>query len=157
MPDMPTTACAPNRPTPIALWLGYGGLIPFIALAVAQKAGLGMDGHPKWLQMALLAYAASIVNFVAALHWGMAMRDPAGASSSRLVWSVVPGLLSWLSLLLALTLPASIGLWLNAVLFWICFAVDRQTYPVIGVPAWLSLRLHLTTVASICCAVSALS
>ena len=107
--------------------------------------------------MALLAYAASIVNFVGALHWGMAMRDPAGAASGRLIWSVVPSLLSWLSLLLALTLPVSIGLWMNAGLFWLCFAVDRTTYASIGVPAWLRLRLHLTTVASICCAVSALA
>ena len=58
-------------PGPVA-WLGYGGLLPFGALAL-----LLLDGARSALWWpALLAYGAVILSFVGALHWGFAMVLP---------------------------------------------------------------------------------
>ena len=78
-----------------AAWLGYGGLLPFIGLALVAWA----DRHHGlvWAD-ALVAYGAVILSFVSALHWGFAMALPGMALALRrnaFVWSVVPPLLAW--------------------------------------------------------------
>jgi len=53
---------------PITRFLGYAGLIPFIALsALVQFAEPPLD---FWAANSLLIYSASIASFVGALHWG---------------------------------------------------------------------------------------
>lgn len=126
--------------------LGYAGLIPFIALAGAAFASDRAD--QTLAAFALRAYAATIVSFLGAIHWGFAMRQaPAGAL--LLGWGVVPSLLGWMSLLVV---PVAGSLILAATL-WLCFLVDRRIYPRFGLQAWLRMRLVLTTVASAACVV----
>ena len=57
-----------------AAWLGFGGLLPFIGLALTAF----VDRHHGivWAD-ALVAYGAVILSFVGALHWGFAMALPA--------------------------------------------------------------------------------
>jgi len=122
---------------------------------------------------ALLAYGASILSFMGAIHWGLAMRDSAGTSirngvgmdaNSRttatvgtanklLLWGVVPSLLAWVALLIG-TAP---GLWLVVLGLWICFTVDRTVYPRFGLQSWLPMRLVLTLIATVACALTAWS
>jgi hypothetical protein len=91
-----------------ALWLGLGGLIPFLATAAAAALG-GAAGLPEtaWLR-ALAAYGATILSFLGAVHWGFALRArPDGtaealATPARLGLGVVPALLAWAALLLPL-------------------------------------------------------
>jgi hypothetical protein len=95
---------------------------------------------------ALRAYAAAIVSFLGAIHWGLAMRQ-APADTLLLWWGVGPSIVGWLSLLV---LPIAGSLMLAAAL-WLCFLVDRKVYPRFGLQAWLRMRLVLTTVASAAC------
>ena len=136
-----------DKPGP-SLWarrLGYGGLIPFVGLAVALWL-VPSDGW-RLAGMALVAYGAAISSFLGAIHWGLVMREGPSQPVPALLWGVVPSLLGWVALLLS---HAS-GLLLIAALIWACFAVDRVLYPRYQLHAWLTLRLRLTVVASISC------
>jgi hypothetical protein len=86
-PELPS-----QPPTPVA-WLGYGGLLPFVALA---GVGWWAPATPLW-STALLGYGAVILSFVGALHWGFAMAQGGLTEAERtrcFVWSVVPSLLA---------------------------------------------------------------
>ncbi len=135
-----------------AQWLGYAGLIPFVALAAAVW----------WLPaaeritaaFALTAYGATITSFLGAIHWGLAMRGQTEHTSPwHFFWGVVPSLLAWFALLLA---PVA-GLVMLAVLLALCFAVDRATYAQFGLQHWLRLRWHLSLVAGAACLTAAAS
>ena len=129
---------------PIARVLGYAGLIPFVALAGMPAAGVAVD--QALVSYALRAYAATIVSFLGAIHWGFAMQQEP-ADTPRFVWGVLPSLLAWLSLVVVPTA----GTLLLAAALWLCFLVDRRTYPQYGLGAWLPMRLALTTLASAAC------
>lgn len=130
--------------------LGYLGLIPFVALAVL---GLLLGPvHQAAMAFALLAYGATIVSFLGAIHWGLAM-PTTGGQQSMLVWGVVPSLLAWISLLL----PVPWGLLLLAATLVACLLVDYKLYPHYGLRAWLGMRTILTLVATLCSVVPALA
>ena len=144
------TSKAFKGPSQWAQGLGYGGLIPFVGLALAV-----------WLQdppdrarslLALQGYGATILSFLGAIHWGLVMREASGQPTGWLVWGVTPSLVAWVALLLN---PAA-GLWLIAAGLWACFVVDRMTYPKFGVRVWLPMRLVLTMVASLSCIAGAM-
>ncbi|PWS36334.1 DUF3429 domain-containing protein [Falsiroseomonas bella] len=86
-----TALPAPTRP------LGLAGLIPFLGLAAAALAGWPPAAE------ALAAYGATILAFLGAVHWGLALRAPPaeqGAAAMRLGLGVVPALVAWVALLL---------------------------------------------------------
>jgi len=139
------TATTPSRPTRWAQALSYGGLFPFVGLASAVWL-LNPADRARGLS-ALLAYGATILSFLGAIHWGLAMRDGAAPSPGLLAWGVMPSLLAWLALLV---IPVH-GLCLLAAGLCACFLVDRRVYPIFGLDAWLPMRLRLTVVASLCC------
>ncbi|MEY2776164.1 MAG: hypothetical protein RLY30_262 [Pseudomonadota bacterium] len=124
--------------------LGYGGLIPFFALALLS---LNMEAPQvqSVARQALLAYTVSILSFVGAVSWGIALAHPGLSDSQRhrlLVYSVVPSLLAWLAALL----PDGAMRWVVfADLTIVLFVADRIFGRAMGWPAdWLRLRLHLT-------------
>ena len=143
------TRRANSSPSVWAQALGYGGLLPFAGLALA--VWLLPPVQQAWAASALLGYGATILSFVGAIHWGLAMRDPAGPGKAVLAWGVLPSLLAWLALLL----PVASGLLLVAACLALCFAVDRRVYPPLGLRAWLPMRLLLTLVAMLCCVAAA--
>jgi hypothetical protein len=142
-------------------WLGYGGLIPFVALAVASC----LDGqHRAAWHMALLSYGAVILSFVGALHWAFAMtrggdRDAIANEGQKpstmgmYIWSVVPALAGWVALLLAQVMDAG-RLWASLILmggFALHYLKDRQLIQKLTLTRWyLPLRLQLTSVACLC-------
>jgi hypothetical protein len=132
-------------PSQWARRLGYGGLIPFVGLAAALW--LAPPGDWPLARMALLAYGATIVSFLGAIHWGLVMREGLAQPVLSLLWGVVPSLLGWAALLLG----HAPGLTLVAAVLWACFAVDRVQYPSYRLQAWLPMRLRLTLVASVSC------
>jgi Protein of unknown function (DUF3429) len=141
-----------------SLWaqrLGYGGLVPFVGLAAALwiQRPAAWPAHWPPASMALLAYGATIVSFLGAIHWGLVMREGESRAVTPLLWGVVPSLLAWVALLVGST-P---GLLLIAALLWACFAVDRALYPHHQLQAWLPLRWRLTLVASASCLAGAVA
>jgi hypothetical protein len=134
------------RSAPVVLWLGYGGLLPFVA--GAALAWLLPPGARALTVAALAAYAAVIVSFLGGIHWGIGFRD---GTPGLFVWGVVPPLVAALALLL----PSQQALWLQAAMLLLCYAVDRRVYPAHGLQAWLGLRRHLSVVAAASCLVGA--
>jgi hypothetical protein len=122
---------------PVAAWLGYGGLIPFFAGALA--CWLGGDAGETAL-VTLRAYGAAILAFLGGVPWGFAARDGAVAAGERLIVGVVPALIAWLTLLV----PAAAGLWVLLAAFIALYAWDHGRN-LAAAPAWFArLRAHLT-------------
>jgi len=142
----PNHDLAQDLPQHVA-WLGYGGLLPFIALAILTA--VDAPRAPLWSD-ALVGYGAVILSFVGALHWGFAMSIPTldpGLRRRAFVWSVVPALLAWPATVLAGSVASLI---LVAGFAW-HFVLDRRLARRAGLAAWyLPLRWRLTVVASLC-------
>ena len=138
-----------DRPLPApARLLGPAGLIPFAGLAAGIWAGWPGAGP------ALAAYGATILAFLGAVHWGLALAAPVGATAAqaqgvewgRLGLGVVPALLAWVALLL----PLAAGLGLLA-LGIVATALAETMAARLGlVPrAYLGLRWLLSTGAGL--------
>lgn len=142
-------ATVPTRPSTAAWGLGGAGLLPF--MGAAAWLALAPAGAGEWPARVLAAYAATIVSFLGGIHWGLALATASGPATARLAWGVVPSLVAWPALLL----PPPTGLSLLAAALVLCFAVDRRSYPPLGLAAWLPLRAVLTAVATLSCAAGA--
>jgi hypothetical protein len=146
-------------------WLGYGGLLPFIALALGCFAGAEYGALSR---LALITYGAVILSFVGALHWAFAMTVANINSAKRtecFVWSVVPALLAWPAALMMVVsaresaMSAYYGVNVAATLliagFVANYVQDIRLTRATTLPAWyLPLRLRLTLVACFCLAVA---
>jgi len=146
---LPPPSSAPIPPA--VAWLGYGGLLPFLALAAV---GLWAPSTPWWSE-ALLAYGAVILSFVGALHWGFAMAQIGLSAAERthcFVWSVVPSLMAWPATLL----PPAAGAVLLIAGFAAHLVQDHRLAARTLLPKWyLPLRWRLTVTACICLALGA--
>jgi hypothetical protein len=134
-----------NRPSRVTQALGYAGLIPFLALALA--VWLAPPQYRPVASTALLGYGASILSFLGAIHWGLNMRDASRATTALWVWGVTPSLIAWVAILL----QPQRGLWLIAAGLLACFVVDKTVYPRFDAHPWLPMRFLLTLVACACC------
>lgn len=140
-PSSLESSSVPAAAIPSAVaWLGYGGLVPFVSLAAAAAAGIAGAA-------ALFAYGAVILSFVGALHWGFAMtlhELSAPRRNAAFLWSVVPALLAWVTLLL----PPAPAVMVLIVGFVAQYRRDVALAAAGALPAWyLPLRLRLTVVA----------
>jgi hypothetical protein len=126
------------------LGLGYLAVLPFVVCAALVWTG-GVELRAR-ASIALLAYAAVVVSFIGAIHWGIAFSRVAPATS-LFVWGVAPAIVAWLSMLA----HPGVGLVTDAVALVVCYLVDRSVYPRQGLAIWLPLRLRLTVLATLCC------
>ncbi len=128
---------------PLLRWLGYGGLIPFAALAAGSLVLPDAALRSQCL-MLLQIYGLSIVTFVGALSWGMALVVPALEPALRarlLVWSVMPSLIGCASFVFT---PA-VGCLILAGTAALALVFDLRMTPRLGLPSqWRSLRVHLS-------------
>lgn len=145
MNELATDPAHTPGPAPWAARLGYAGLVPFVALALSLRF-IPVEKR-DFAVFAMMAYAATITSFLGAIHWGLAMRATQSTSAAPFVWGVIPSLVAWFALLSCSTL----GLYVLGVLLWVCYAVDRTTYPKFRLQNWLPMRLKLTVVASASC------
>ena len=83
-----------------AVRLGWAGVLPFIALALACWWPEARDAATA----AFLAYGALILSFLGGARWGRAMA--AGAGTGQFALSVVPSLWAWLAWLWLPHVPA---------------------------------------------------
>ncbi len=150
-PTQPLPATPSGPIPPVVAWLGYGGLLPFLALTAV---GLLAPSTPSW-SAALLAYGAVILSFVGALHWGFAMAQSGLSTTERthcFMWSVAPSLIAWPATLL----PPAAGSVLLIAGFALHLAQDHRLAARTSLPAWyLPLRWRLTVTACVSLAVGA--
>jgi hypothetical protein len=136
------------RPPRLAILLGYAGLIPFISGAI----GIWIT-PPAWrtdVLMALLHYAAVILAFMGAIHWGLAMARERqdDAAHRQLGLSVLPALLGWLAI--SSGLPALLALALLISGFIGLYLADVHAVKLELAPRWYTaLRKPLTAVVLI--------
>ncbi len=141
----PFNAAQPPR---LAILLGYAGLIPFISGAI----GIWIT-PPAWrtdVLTALLHYAAVILAFMGAIHWGLAMARERqdDAAHRQLGLSVLPALLGWLAI--SSGLPALLALALLISGFIGLYLADVHAVKLELAPRWYTaLRKPLTTVVLI--------
>lgn len=105
---------------PLVLLLGLLGLVPFLVcayLAVAWR-----EPADARAMIALIAYGAVILSFLGGVHWGFALTEPpaslAGlapiptrqdpAHRPRIGLGVLPSLIGWLALLIAVLASAPV-------------------------------------------------
>ena len=93
----------------LAILLGLGGLIPFVAGTVAILFYPADVPVPR-LVGGVVGYGAVILSFLGAVHWGLALADDPVMSphrgrvtAARLALGVLPALAGWAALLLLLT------------------------------------------------------
>jgi cadmium resistance protein CadD (predicted permease) len=132
-----TQAMSSSAPK-LARHLGFAGVLPFYLGAIALWAA---DESAQDAALAVtMIYAATILSFVGAVHWGRALAEPVGDASWG--WSVVPALLGWLA---AAWLDALPGLILLIVGFWAAYVVDARAAREGRFPFWyIVLRKHLS-------------
>lgn len=143
-----------TRPPDIVQYLGYGGTIPFLTGALATT----LTSDPTYFARATQLYGSSILSFLGAVHWGVALRFPHSSSFARnvdFVYGVTPSLLGWTASLMQ---PAE-GLALLTASFAGAYAYDTVRFGVPGsTPPWyLRLRGPLTLAALGGCGISYLA
>lgn len=140
-----------------ALLLGLGGLIPFVALAIASI--VDPIRTAVWVA-SVMSYGAIILSFVGALHWAFAMTASELTDRRRratYAWSVAPALIGWAAILV-LPFWATVSAIMLVAGFWLHYLQDRRLARLINIPGWyLPLRFILTCVATISLVVSALA
>ena len=126
----------------MARWLGYLGLIPFVAGGVLAVTG---DAAVRDLAVrSVIAYGAVIVSFVGAIHWGLALAHGGARAPNLYLVSVLPSLAAWLALLLR---PRA-GLILLIATFALVWLYERTALWTSLFPGWFAtLRTHLTAAA----------
>ena len=104
-----------SSPTLTARAIGYAGLIPFIGLSAMSV--LWRDVHHSAVLFSLLAYGATIISFLGAIHWGLAIQVITLWSCFWVDYKRYPklGVGQWLSMRLQLTVIAGICLALPVV------------------------------------------
>lgn len=136
----------------VALLLGYSGVIPFVALAVGIATGVDFNGwgvadaHSK-----LVGYAAVIVSFIGAVHWGVALQAPAGRQNQLFIYSVLPALAAWVWMFFTAK-SALIGMALTIVAL---YFVDRGLLQGLVHDRYVKMRMHLTIIVALSLLVAA--
>jgi glutaredoxin len=104
--------------------IGYCGLIPFVGLSIWYA----MTSDPTqagFVLSAFMAYAAIILSFVGAIHWGRSLHEPHMVRSNLLqIITIIPTLLGWVALLV----PHEIGLIILIFGFSLIYLFDRLQY-----------------------------
>ena len=128
----------------LAKSLGYAGLIPFLVFSTGTWIDLPGVENSHYV---LITYAAVILSFMGAIHWGIAMGRPGGDAVWQLGLSVLPALFGWAALLL----PVLYGYSILIVVFAVLCALDQRAAARGLVPSWYpALRVLLTTVVVLC-------
>ncbi|MCL7463177.1 DUF3429 domain-containing protein [Pseudomonas sp. NW5] len=137
-----------KRPPQLAWLLGLAGLIPFVSGALG--VWVTPAGWRTLVLEALLDYAALILAFMGAIHWGLALRGESGdlRTQLQLGLSVIPPLLGWLAI--AFGVPALLAIPLLLLSFVGLYLADLRAIALGLAPVWYArLRLPLTLIVSL--------
>ena len=135
----------------LATVLGYAGLIPFVAGTAALFSSDPAVSGPALYS--LTVYAAVILSFMGAVHWGLAMQHNVDTGHWQLGLSVLPALVAWASLSLQAPRDSLITL---AIAFVVLLMADLWAIARHLVPSWYrTLRVPLTIVVVVALGVAA--
>ena len=127
------------RLSPPATLAAYAGLVPFIGLA----AWLWIHGGIMAARV-LAIYAATVLSFIGAVHWGWALGEH--AEPRRYYWSIAPALAGWI----LASLPPAVGLPILAASFIGLWYAERRWFAT-DLPGWYrALRLQLSFITAAC-------
>lgn len=134
-----------------AALMGYGGIIPFAALAVFYVSGLSPPGIEPL--NGFLVYSAVILSFLGGIRWG-AVVSADKVRMPGLALSVLPAL--WALFVVSLA-SAEIAVWLMTAGYVFMGIVDWG-WPAQGVASWMRrLRTHLSLAVIACHLIVALA
>ncbi len=134
-----------------AKFLGYAGLLPFITFSFASWLP---DIASLDVIEILIAYAAVILSFMGAIHWGIAMSNVNQHQSEHLFASVIPALIAWPALLL----PQITALLILLISYVVLFAYDWASQTSQAFPDWyIPMRKKLTIIVTLCLTAALLS
>ncbi|SDS29756.1 DUF3429 domain-containing protein [Pseudomonas oryzae] len=134
-----------TNPPHLAWLLGLAGLIPFISGALG--IWITPIGWRPLVLDALLDYAAVILAFMGAIHWGLAMRGEQDdlRAQMQLGLSVIPPLLGWAAV--SFGLPAALSIPVFVLAFIGLYLADLRAVRLGLAPIWYRpLRKPLTAV-----------
>ena len=150
-------AAAEGDSQTLAYALGFSGMLPFAALTQSGHSFLdgqlnAAGGKPlpftiEEAQTMQVLYGSSIVSFLGAPHWGLALAGgPPFGQLARYAWGVTPSLLAWPLPAMPLK-DAQLGLVLS---LGACLAADVAFMSRGLLPRWyvFHLRVPLTCIAS---------
>ena len=124
----------------IAKILGYAGLIPFIIFSIRSWIEIPYLHNTIFV---LITYAAIILSFMGAIHWGMAMSKTDNKQNKYFITSVIPALAAWFSLLI----PEFFSLIVLLIGFILLISYDLAVEKPQGFPNWyIPMRIKLTFV-----------
>jgi hypothetical protein len=127
-----------------AKWLGYAGLIPFVIFSIGSWTSLPLVADSTQM---LITYAAIIMAFMGAIHWGLSLASIDANQSKHLVASNATALAAWSALLL----PQIFALILLTTGFLLLLGYDLTVARARTFPDWyVTMRIRLTLVVSIC-------
>ena len=145
---MTSTDDAARAMRQLAWALGAAGLLPFFGNAFF--AWVVPPGEADGLLRSQAHYAASILTFLGALHWGVVLssgRPFVPRDGLRLVWGVIPSIFCWIVTLYPVTISVPLLFFALPVVL----VADLVLYRGTPVPAWfLPLRVALTFGAATC-------
>ena len=126
----------------LPLALGFGGLVPFWALALARVTGLPQAVPPADIEVALATYAATILSFLGGIRWGTALREgDRQRVTGDYIFGVLPQLLGWA----ALALPDPWRPVVLGLMILVLGPIDRNLVARGMAPVWFGrLRLGLS-------------
>jgi hypothetical protein len=128
----------------VASLLGYAGLLPFIAFSFGSWLPFTM-AHLSYTL--LITYAAIILSFMGAVHWGAAIVNRDAISPEHFTASVIPALIAWMALLL----PAMIATAVLLLSFILLYHYDTAAQSRLNFVNWyIPLRKRLTWIVSLC-------
>lgn len=132
----------------LAWMVGVAGLLPFFGHALFAWAAPVVEA--AGLLRSQAHYAAAVLAFLGALHWGVALASPLPFTTrdgARLVWGVIPALFAWVITMYApaVSIPA---LFVALLVVW---GADLLLYAGSAAPRWfVVLRTVLTAGAVLC-------
>ena len=94
----------PSLP-PLAILLGVAGVVPFMVLGIGSL-GASVQRDQVFVRL-LIGYGACILSFLGGVHWGFALETTGTglAQRPRLTLGVLPALIGWGALALAIWFP----------------------------------------------------
>ncbi len=137
----------PRRLPILAVILSIAGIIPFVLCGLGAVATNAVTS--QLAALVLIGYGAVILSFLGGVHWGFTLAvEHDRAERLRLGLGVVPGLLGWAALAIAIySLQAALGLALLIAAFILAVVAEWQGHGRDLVPGgYIGMRIAITVV-----------